>query len=224
MRLYPAAPRARAATVARDAAVVLVVLLFALLGLRVHDRVAELASVGRGLQDTGGAISATSRQATGAVRGAFDSAAGAIDGAPLVGGRIAGALRSAGAGATAPVQGAVDARTRAVIGTGRTVEARTLALARLLGWLTFAVPSLLVLALALPPRIAQVRRLAAGARLLPGAPAAELARRAAYGLPLHVLERHTADPLGDLAAGRHAALLAALADDAGLPSLGARRA
>ena len=42
-----------------------------------------------------------------------------------------------------------------------------------------------------------------------------LAARAAYDLPYRVLARYTKDPFGDLADGRHAALLAALTDDAG---------
>jgi hypothetical protein len=52
--------------------------------------------------------------------------------------------------------------------------------------------------------------------LLIGAPEEILAARAAYSLPYRELARYTRDPFGDLAAGRHAALLAALADDAGI--------
>jgi hypothetical protein len=61
-----------------------------------------------------------------------------------------------------------------------------------------------------------VRRLTAGHRILRGAPPGVLAERAAYNLPLRALARHTPDPFGDLAAGRHAGLLAALAEDAGV--------
>lgn len=43
-----------------------------------------------------------------------------------------------------------------------------------------------------------------------------MASRAAFALPYATLLRHTPDPLGDLAAGRHDRLVAALADDAGL--------
>jgi hypothetical protein len=42
-----------------------------------------------------------------------------------------------------------------------------------------------------------------------------LAARAANNLSYRTLARHTPDPFGDLAAGRHAGLLAALAEDAG---------
>jgi hypothetical protein len=57
----------------------------------------------------------------------------------------------------------------------------------------------------------------AAQRLLSDAPAEVLAARAAYNLPFRALAVHTPDPFGDLAAGRHAGLLAALADDAGVP-------
>jgi hypothetical protein len=42
----------------------------------------------------------------------------------------------------------------------------------------------------------------------------ELARRAAYSLPYATLVAHTRDPIGDLLAGRHEGLLAALSEDA----------
>ena len=53
-------------------------------------------------------------------------------------------------------------------------------------------------------------------RTLRGAPEHILAARAAYSLPYGTLTRYTRDPFGDLAAGRHDGLLAALADDAGV--------
>jgi hypothetical protein len=55
-------------------------------------------------------------------------------------------------------------------------------------------------------------------KTLRGAPEHILAARAAYSLPYSTLARHTRDPFGDLAAGRHESLLAALAEDAGIRS------
>jgi hypothetical protein len=97
------------------------------------------------------------------------------------------------------------------------VRLETLHAATLLGWLTFLVPVGVLLAIAVPARVRQVRRLNAAARILDGAPAVELARRAAYGLSYAKLGRRTDDPLGDLAAGQLEALLEALRDDAGVP-------
>lgn len=216
MRLYPASPRRRAAAMAGDLAVVLLLCLFAWAGVKVHDGIAELAGLGRGIQDSGRGLSATAHDATGAVGGAFDTAGGAVQGIPLVGGQLSGALRSAGRSVTRPVTRASDAQAARLVAAGREEVRQTYRLARLMGWLTFVIPALLLLAVALPRRIAQVRRLTAAHRILPGAPPGVLAARAAYGLPLRALSRHTPDPFGDLAAGRHAGLLAALAEDAGV--------
>jgi hypothetical protein len=221
MKLYPTLPRRRARTLAGDAAVLVLVLLFGWLGLKVHDGVAELAGLGRGLQDAGGAVSATARDAAGAVRGGFGSAADAIDGTPLIGGEVAGALRSAGESTTAPVEQAGAEQGRRLVAAGRDGEAKAYRLANLLGWLTFGLPTLLLLTRWLPPRVRQTRGLSSAHRVFAAAPLdpereRELARRAAYGLPYAHLTAYTRDPIGDLLAGRHDALLAALGDDAGV--------
>jgi hypothetical protein len=214
MRLYPARP---AGTLAGDAAVVLAVLLFAWAGLKVHDAIADLAGIGDGLRQSGQSLAAGANDLAGGIRGGFDSAADAAGGAPVIGGDIATALRSAGNAAARPIQSRAGVEARTLVATGDDVRRRALHTASLLGWLTFLIPTFVLLAATLPPRIRQVRRLNAAARVLGGAPAVELARRAAYGLPYPVLARRTEDPLGDLAAGRLEPLLEALRDDAGVP-------
>jgi len=220
MRSYPTLARLRSRTLAGDVAVVLLVVLFAWLGIKVHDGVAELAGLGRGLQDAGTAVQTTSRGAAGSIRDGFNGAADALEGTPVVGGGLAGALRDAGGATAGPLQREGDASARRLIAAGRDGEARAYRTANLLGWLTFLVPSLLLLGLWLPQRVRQARELGAADRVLRGAGdparAAELARRAAYGLPYATLLRHTPDPIGDLVAGRHEALLTALGEDAGL--------
>jgi hypothetical protein len=85
MPLYPElrGPRARALTA--DVASIVLLLLFAWAGLKVHDAVDRLAVLGEGVQATGGVV-----------EDGFDSAADAVDGTPVVGGEIADGLRSAG--------------------------------------------------------------------------------------------------------------------------------
>jgi hypothetical protein len=220
MRPYPTLPRPRSRTLAGDAAVLLLVVLFAWLGLKVHDGVADLAGLGRGLQDAGTAVGATSRGAAGAIRDGFGSAADALEGTPVVGGGLAGALRDAGGATAGPLQREGDVQARRLVAAGRAGEARAYRTANLLGWLTFLLPTLLLLARWIPQRVRQARALGAADRMLRGADdparAAELARRAAYGLPYATLLRHTPDPFGDLIAGRHDGLLAALGEDTGL--------
>src|SRR3954454_4690198 len=202
MRSYPTLPRLRSRTLAGDAAVLLLVVLFAWLGLKVHDGVADLAGLGRGLQDAGTAVGATSRGAAGACRDGFGSAADALEGTPVVGGGLAGALRDAGGATAGPLQHEGDVQARRLVAAGRAGEARAYRTANLLGWLTFLLPTLLVLARWIPQRVRQARELGAADRVMRGAGdpdrAAELARRAAYVLPYSTLLRHTADPIGDL--------------------------
>ena len=201
MRLYPDPPLQRTAVFVRDLALLALLGLFAWLGVEVHDAVDELAVLGDGVEEAGNSV-----------RGGFEAAADAVDGTPLVGGELADSLRAAGEGTGGNVAEA-----------GREGEERAHDLANLLGALTFVIPSVLLLAQALPARIGQVRRLTAANRALSvdaGAADGErtrlIAMRAAFSLPYDQLLRYTYDPLGDLAAGRYDALVRAAYEDAGL--------
>jgi len=200
MRLYPDLPRRRASTLAGDLSVLLLLAVFAWLGLAVHDAVAELATLGRGVQDAGRSV-----------QGGLNDAADAVGAAPFVGGQLEEALRGAGR----------DTGGRA-IALGEDGEQSALDAANVLGWVTFLAPAILLVTRWLPARVNQVRALTAAHRALVGAADPErrrlLAYRAAFGLPYATLLRHTRDPLGDLAAGRLDALVAAAREDAGLRS------
>jgi hypothetical protein len=214
MRLYPVRP---AATLAGDIAVLAAILLLAWSGLKVHDAIAELAGLGTGMQDAGRSLSSTAGRLAGGVRDGFGTAADAAGAAPVIGGDIADAFRKAGNDTAAPIQGSANLQARRLVSSGADVRREALSTANLLGWLIFGVPTGFLLAWYVPGRVRQVRRLAGAARVLDGAPEAELARRAAYGLSYGTLVRRTDDPLGDLAAGRVDPLLEALRDDAGVP-------
>jgi hypothetical protein len=198
MRLYPDVPSRRAATLIADATVVALLLVFAWLGLAVHDAVDRLRVLGEGVQATGGAVSS-----------GFEEAADAVDGTPVVGDELADGLREAGEGSGGEV---AELGERGEDGAGR--------LADLLGFVTFALPAGLLLLFVLPPRIELARRVTAAARVLTEPDSEErrraVAMRAAFALPYGTLLRYTRDPLGDLAAGRYDALVEAAFDDAGL--------
>jgi hypothetical protein len=200
MRLYPDPPTQRTAAFVRDLAVLALLGLFAWLAVEVHDAVDKLAVLGDGVEQAGTSVT-----------GGFETAADAVDGTPLVGGELADGLRAAGQGTGGEVAEA-----------GREGEERAHDLANLLGALTFVVPSALLLAQALPARVARVRRLTAANRALRAARADDgertrlVAMRAAFSLPYDQLLRYTHDPLGDLAAGRYDALVRAAYEDAGL--------
>ena len=198
MRLYPDLRGPRLDAMARDAATLLGLFLFAKIGLAVHDAVDKLAILGDGVESAGQAVS-----------GGFERAADAVDGTPVVGDDVGDALRGAGEGSGGEVE---------ELGRGGAGAAHDLA--NLLGLLFFLLPSALLLLWALPPRVAQVRRLNAAARVLrePGSPERRelLAARAAFGLPYGTLLRYTKDPIGDLEAGRYDALVRAELEQAGL--------
>ncbi len=198
MRLYSDIPAARTAAILSDLLVLLLLVLLAWLGLRVHDAVAEIASVPRGVSDTGGVIQ----------RG-FESAGDAVGEVPVVGEPLAGALQDAGEGAGGEIAE-----------TGREGAEDVNDLANVLGALFFLLPAAAVLSRCLPGRVADVRRLTAAARAIGPTLTPErertLAMRAAYGLPYERLVRYTRDPLADLESGRYYKLVAAALDDAGL--------
>jgi hypothetical protein len=200
VRLYPELRGPRSRALVADLASIVLLLVFAWAGLKVHDAVDRLAVLGEGVQATGGAV-----------QGGFESAADAVDGTPVVGGEIAEGLRSAGEGSGGEV-----------VQLGQDGEDGAHDLANLLGFVTFALPALLLLSRWLPGRIAQVRKLREASQVLGERTTEErrrlLAMRAAFSLPYGQLLQYTRDPLGDLEGGRYDALVAAALEDAGLRS------
>lgn len=198
MRFYPDIPSRRASALASDLLTILALVLFGWIGLQVHDAVDSLAVLGEGVNEAGSSIE------TG-----FDTAADAVDGTPVVGGELADGLRDAGEGSGGNVAE-----------LGREGEDKIHRLADILGLITFGLPALFLLLRTVPPRVAEVRRLSAAERVLVEGASAErrrlVAMRAAFGLPYGQLLRYTQDPLGDLEAGRHDALVRAALEDAGL--------
>ena len=197
MRLYPDTADDRGRAVAKDALVILTLILLAWLGFKVHGAVDKLAVLGTGVHDSGQVV-----------QDGFDRAADAVDGVPVVGGDLGDALHSAGEGTGGDVARA-----------GSDGEQRVHDLANLLGFLMFAVPASILLVLTVPGRIRQVRELNATDRLLDVSTEDRrrlVAMRAAFSLPATELARHTRDPIGDLAAGHYDPLIDAAYDEAGL--------
>jgi hypothetical protein len=198
MRFYPQLSGPRSRTVARDVIVVLLLVVFAWAGIKVHDTVIELNALSRGVTDAGQAIN-----------GGFDRAAEAVGDVPLVGGALRDRLEGAG--------GATGGNVAAA---GRAGESAVSDTASLLGWITFGLPTLVLLAFYLPLRGLQIRRMNRAQRMLGLALSPErrrlLAMRAAFGLSWSDLGSFSKDPIGDLEAGRLDPLVDALYADAGL--------
>ena len=198
MRLYPELRGPRAHALVGDVVAIILLILFAWAGLKVHGAVDRLAVLGEGVQASGNAV-----------QGGFESAADAVDGTPVVGDEIADGLRSSGEGSGGDV-----------VELGEQGEEGAHDLALVLGFVTFALPALLVVTRWLPARIEQVRRLRAASQALGKHATPErrrlVAMRAAFSLPYGQLLAYTRDPLGDLASERYDALVAAALEDAGL--------
>ena len=200
MRYYPDIPARRASTLLRDLIVVGLLVFFAWIALQVHDAVDGLAVLGEGVNEAGTSV-----------QDGFNSAADAVDGAPLVGDDLADGLRAAG-----------EESGGNVADLGQEGEEQVHEFADILGAATFLVPATIVLFMYLPARVAQVRRLTDAERVLVagGASRRLLAMRAAFALPYGQLLAYTRDPLGDLEAERYDALIEAVLEDAGLRSAG----
>src|SRR5215212_791047 len=119
MRLYPDTPDDRGRAVAKDALVLLTLIVLAWLALKVHDTVDKLAVLGTGVRDSGEAV-----------KSGFEAAADAASGVPVVGDQVGDALRDAGEGTGGNVADA-----------GQRGEERVHDLANLLGVLFFALPA-----------------------------------------------------------------------------------
>jgi hypothetical protein len=174
------------------------VVVFAWMGFKVHDAVNSLAVLGSGVKDAGVSV-----------QSGFRSAAGAVGGIPLIGGKLSDALQSAGQGSGGNVAA-----------FGQSGVDKTHELALLLGVIVFALPTVIVLVIMVPPRVRQIRQLGAANAVLVDMHNPErrrlLAMRAAFGLSYMTLISYTRDPLGDLAAARYDPLVTAALDDVGI--------
>ena len=198
LKLYPDVPAKRRSTIIRDLVLLGFLVLFAWMGVKVHDTVNGMAVLGSGVKHAGLSVES-----------GFGSAAGAVKEVPFVGGSLAGALEKAGQGSGGNVAE-----------LGQQGEDKVHQLANWLGLLVFAVPAILLLLIMLPPRIRQIRQLGAANAALVDTHDPErrrlLAMRAAFGLSYLTLLGYTSDPIGDLAAGRYDRLVAAALDDVGI--------
>ena len=199
MRLYPQLPLSRSRTITGDVVVVTLVVLFAWSGMKVHDTVSDLTSITTGVRDAGTSV-----------QDGFARAAGAVSAIPIVGGVLSDSLAETGGATGGSVVQAADEGEQAVNDT-----------ANVLGWVTFALPTLVLMAFFVPLRGRQIIRLTRAHQMLAAAPPGPerrrlLAMRAAFGMPWEDLKPYTRDPIGDLEAGRLEPLLAALYADGGL--------
>jgi hypothetical protein len=175
-----------------DAATIVWVGLWAVLGVRLYLGLAELAGAGRLIRDGGINLISGGGQV-----------AGAVEGIPLV-----------GEGAADRIRDAFSAAGQPVVDFGSDLERLLLVIAALLGLIVAVIAVVPWLNRYVPWRIARFQRLNAGARVirpaaLPGTlpPSREqldrlLASRALHRLEYAELLTYTPDPFGDWLSGR----------------------
>ena len=196
--VFPRTPRPAARRLL-DAAIILWAAAWIVVGLLVAREVRGLADLSRTVTAAGYAL-----QEAG-------NTLGTLEGVPFVGedvGDVAERTERAG---------------RSARESGRSSRESVESLANLLGLSIALAPSLPLIALYLPMRLAWIREVRAVRRALAAAPDERgldeyLARRAALAMPYDRLSATTADPWGDLAAGERRRL-----SDAELRRLGIRR-
>jgi hypothetical protein len=175
-----------------DAATIVWVGLWVVLGVRLYLGLAELAGAGRLIRDGG----------TNLISGGVQ-VAGAVEGVPLV-----------GEGAADRIRAAFSAAGQPVVDFGSDLERLLLIVAGLLGLIVVVIAVVPWLNRYLPWRIARLQRLNAGARVIRSAspagtlpPSREqldslLASRALHRLEYAELLEFTPDPFGDWVNGR----------------------
>ena len=198
VKLYPEVADRRRERIARDVAVVLMLLFLVWMGRSVYQRIDSITVLATGVSSAGESVQ------TG-----FGAVAGAVESVPVIGDNLASALQSSGEATGGNV---ADLGAQGAEAIHRT--------ALLIGLLTFLIPAILLVGLTLPDRVRGIRQMSLAGQFLEGERSPErdriLAMRAVFNLDVdHQLE-YCADPVGDLIAGRHDQLIEALFADAGL--------
>lgn len=133
-----------------DVAIVCLIALFAWLGLRVHDSIAGLADMAQGMQDTGTSLQRSGATAAREVRTGVGEAADAADQLPIVGAQLSAGLRDAAERTASSLEREAGATGAELVESGRQGEEDARETAWLLGWLAFLIPTVALLAQAVP--------------------------------------------------------------------------
>ncbi|CAB4999560.1 unannotated protein [freshwater metagenome] len=198
MKLYPEVADRRRERIARDVAVLLMLLFLIWMGRSVYQRIDSITVLATGVSSAGESVQ------TG-----FGAVAGAVESVPVIGDNLASALQSSG-----------EATGGNVADLGAQGAESIHRAALLIGLLTFLIPAILLLGLTLPDRMRGIRQMSLAGQFLEGERSPErdriLAMRAVFNLDVDHLLEYSADPVGDLIAGRHDQLIEALFAEAGL--------
>ncbi|EON24070.1 hypothetical protein CF8_1931 [Nocardioides sp. CF8] len=175
MKVYADAPGRRTRQLLVDLLLIAWLVMWAWIGLVVHDGTMALAAPGRQTDASASAMA-----------GQLRDAGGRLDDVPLVGEEVA-----------TPFDRAADA-SDGLAAAGRSSVAAVEKLALVLGFAIALIPMLVVLAFYVPGRLRFVREATAGARFIDSVDDLDLfALRALSNQPMRVLAKVSDDPAGD---------------------------
>lgn len=136
-----------------DYLVAAAVVLFALLATALHSSVSGLGQMATGLKETGTAIETSGRATAQEIRSSVGRAADAAGALPIVGGTVRDTVRDTGNRSAAAVERETRLNGRLLVESGRQGEIDARTTARLVGWMSFLVPTILLLAQWIPRRL-----------------------------------------------------------------------
>ncbi|MCX6524094.1 MAG: hypothetical protein NTX58_04900 [Actinobacteria bacterium] len=206
VKLYPEVADRRRERIARDVAVLLMLLFLVWMGRSVYQRIDSITVLATGVSSAGESVQ------TG-----FGAVAGAVESVPVIGDNLASALQSSGEATGGNVADLGAQGAEAIHRTALLIGLLTFLIPAML---TFLIPAILLVGLTLPDRVRGIRQMSLAGQFLEGERSPErdriLAMRAVFNLDVDHLLEYSADPVGDLMAGRHDQLIEALFAEAGL--------
>lgn len=143
--------RARLST--GDYLIAAAIVLFALLAMALHSSVSGLGEMATGIKETGVAIERSGKATAGEIRDSVGQAADAVGALPVVGGSVGDAVRDTANRSAQAVERETRANGRLLVESGAQGEADVRTTARLVGWLAFLIPTVLLLAQWIPRRL-----------------------------------------------------------------------
>lgn len=152
--------RARLST--GDYLVAAAIVLFAVLAISLHSSIAGLADMAVGIRQTGEEIRASGKLTADEIRSSVEGVADAVSALPLVGPGVAADVRETARRSADAVETATRENGGLLVQSGRQGEQDARSTARLVGWLAFLVPTILLLAQWIPRRLPAWRAPSAG--------------------------------------------------------------
>jgi hypothetical protein len=134
------------------------IVVFAVLAVALHSSIAGLADMGAGIRRTGVEIERSGKATAGEIRSSVGKAADAVGALPVVGGSVGSAVRETADRSAAAVERETRISGRELAAAGAQGEEDARSTARLVGWMSFLVPTFLILAAYLPRRLESLPR------------------------------------------------------------------